>query len=81
MSGWTMITDAEFDHLVKVLATESHHSLITHGVETFLVVQWLRLHASIAGDLGLISGQGTKIPVAWPKKTFFLSKKKKKSVE
>ena len=27
----------------------------------FLVVQWLELHASTAGDMGLIPGQGTKI--------------------
>ena len=30
-----------------------------HG--TSLVVQWLRLHASTAGDTGSIPGQGTKI--------------------
>ena len=29
-----------------------------------LVVQWLRLHASSAGGLGSIPGQGTKIPHA-----------------
>ena len=28
------------------------------------VVQWLRLHASTAGDMGLIPGRGTKIPHA-----------------
>ena len=28
--------------------------------ETSLVVQWLRLHAPNAGDLGLIPGQGTR---------------------
>ena len=28
------------------------------------MVQWLRLHASTAGDTGLIPGQGTKIPHA-----------------
>ena len=34
---------------------------------TSLAVQWL--HASSAGGMGLISGQGTKIPHAtWPKK-------------
>jgi len=31
---------------------------------TFLVVQWLRPHASNAGDVGSIPGQGTKIPYA-----------------
>ena len=30
------------------------------GEETSLVVQWLRLHAPNAGDLGLIPGQGTR---------------------
>ena len=31
-----------------------------------LVVQWLRLHPSIAGGTGLIPGLGTKIPhAAW----------------
>ena len=29
-----------------------------------LVVQWLRLHTSSAGDSGSIPGQGTKIPDA-----------------
>ena len=31
---------------------------------TSLVVQWLRLHASNAGGMGSIPGQGTKIPQA-----------------
>ena len=31
---------------------------------TSLVVWWLRLHASIAGDMGLIPDWGTKIPCA-----------------
>ena len=39
--------------------------------ETSLAVQWLRLGSSSAGDLGLIPGQGTKIPhAAWPRKIF-----------
>ena len=29
---------------------------------TFLVVLWLRLHASNAGAVGSIPGRGTKIP-------------------
>ena len=29
---------------------------------TSLLVQWLRLHASNAGDVDLFTGQGTKIP-------------------
>ena len=32
--------------------------------ENFLVVQWLRLHASNAGGMGLIPVWGTKIPHA-----------------
>ena len=39
---------------------------------TSLAVQWLRLHASKAGDEGSIFGQGTKIPYAT------VSKKKSK---
>ena len=32
----------------------------------FLVVQWLRLHASNAEAAGLIPGEGTKVPhAAW----------------
>ena len=31
---------------------------------TFLVVQWLRLHTSTAGDAGSIPGQEAKIPHA-----------------
>ena len=31
---------------------------------TSLAVQWLRLHAFTAGDVGSIPGQGTKIPYA-----------------
>ena len=33
-------------------------------MECSLAVQWLRLPASNAGDVGLIPGQGTKIPHA-----------------
>ena len=33
-------------------------------LRTSLVVQWLRLHASNAGGVGLIPGRGTKIPHA-----------------
>ena len=31
---------------------------------TSLAVQWLTFHASTAGDMGSIPGQGTKIPHA-----------------
>ena len=33
-----------------------------HGIS--VAVQWLRLHASIAGGMGWIPGQGTRIPHA-----------------
>ena len=37
-------------------------------MQTSLVVQWLRLHASRARGVGLTPGWGTKIPHAtWPK--------------
>ena len=42
-------------------------------METSLEAQWLRLHASTAGDMGSIPDQGTKVPYAIQKK------KKKKS--
>ena len=44
----------------KILRPDS--KLVPLG--TSLVVQWLRLHASTAGAMGLIPGQGTKIPHA-----------------
>ena len=31
-----------------------------HSLTHFLVIQWLSLHASNAGDLGLIPDQGTR---------------------
>ena len=47
--------------------TQENHLLqkdSTHG--TSLVVQWLRLHVSNAGDMGSILGQGTRIPhLSW----------------
>ena len=43
------------------------------------MVQWLRLHASTAVDMGSIPGWGTKIPHAiWPKKE---KERKEKRVE
>ena len=44
---------------------------------TFLVVQWLRLRTSNAGEEGLIPGQGTEIPHAAPASP---SQKKKKKI-
>ena len=40
-------------------------------IRTFLAVQWLRLLASAAGDVGSTPGGGTKISTCctmWPKK-------------
>ena len=46
-------------------------------IGTYLVVQWLRLHASTARDVGSIPGWGTKIPHAmWCSQK--VKKKKKK---
>ena len=44
------------------------------NLEMKMVVQWLRFHACIAGGVGSIPGQGTKIPHATGH-----SKKKKKN--
>ena len=38
------------------------------AIGTSLMVQWLRLQAANAGGMGLIPGQGTKIPHAAPSK-------------
>ena len=42
----------------------STSSVKENCLETSLVVWWLRIHASNAGDAGLIPGQGIKIPYA-----------------
>ena len=39
-------------------------SLKIYGLETSLVVLWLRLYTSTAGDVGSVPGRGTKIPPA-----------------
>ena len=41
------------------------------GGGTSLAVKWLRLGAFTAGGMGLIPGQGTKIPQAWRCGQFF----------
>ena len=33
------------------------------GAGTSLAAQWLRLHVSTTGDMGSVSGRGTKIPI------------------
>ena len=39
----------------------------SYAIRTFLVVQWLRFHASNAEGSGLIPGQGTKmLHATWP---------------
>ena len=38
------------------------------NVETSLEIQWLRVHASIAGGTSFPPGQGTKIPQGMAKK-------------
>ena len=54
-------------HVLAFLGTRHILSLQgkkLYAVGTSLTVQWLRLHTSIAGALGSISSQGTKIPHA-----------------
>ena len=41
----------------------------------FLMVQWLRLHASSAGGMGLIPGRGSSTCLSMQQKSFFLIKK------
>ena len=49
-----------------LLRCNSHTIQFAHlkcfNSETSLVVQWLRFHTSTAGNVGLIPGQGTKVP-------------------
>ena len=45
-------------------AQDSPHHKNYPGLGTFLVVKWLRIHASTAGGVGLIPGQETNIPHA-----------------
>ena len=52
------------------------------SIGTSLVVQWFRLHASKAGDMGLIPGPGSKSPHATQpknkiKKLFLITQFKK----
>ena len=59
-------------YLQNFLMSETNKSLFVKQTKdptkmtTSLAVQWLRLQASTAGDMGSIPGQGTKIPrAAW----------------
>ena len=46
---------------LELFQIQTHISKRIH-TETSLVVQWLKIHASTAGGVGSIPGQGTKIP-------------------
>ena len=51
------------------------HELKVSSPGTSPAVQWLRLHASTAGGVGSIPGQGTKIPHAvWGGQKIFFKK-------
>ena len=74
-------TDYKITMINKVKNRSPHRITVLNQIETLeqkkavtkiknsgtsLVVQWLRLRTSNAGDVGSISGQGTKIPhAAW----------------
>ena len=52
-------------------AGEEIQTEVPQGLSWGAGVQWLRLQAAHSGDMGLIPGQGTKIPSCcgvWPKK-------------
>ena len=61
-SNTTCSEDCPFP--VEVLASLSKIIYNHLTMETSLVIQWLRLHASTLGDRGSIPGQETKIPHA-----------------
>ena len=48
---------------------------------TLPVIQWLRLHTSSAGDMGLIPGGGTRIPLAKTKNMAWQKNKKDTSIK
>ena len=52
--------------IYSILQIPEHTDYINqeNSLGTSLVVQWLRLQASTIGSMGLIPGQGTKIPHA-----------------
>ena len=70
MAGLLELLDQEFKtamiNMLKSLMDKVEHIQEWMGGNS-LVVQWLRLCASTAGGMGLISGWGNKIlHVAWP---------------
>ena len=69
-----------FDNFSSIRVLRTHNgnrivSSINDVGRTSLVVQWLRLHTSNAGDAGLIPGWETRIPFAT-----WCSEKKKKAL-
>ena len=59
---WTSLKIKNFCFAIKILLIEWKDKIGTRG--TALAVQWLRLRACNAGSMGLIPGQGTKVPHA-----------------
>ena len=53
------VSDRVYINACQVFIRKHSH---LNQVGTYLVVQWLGLCASTAGDMGLIPGRGTKIP-------------------
>ena len=62
IDNWTSLKIKNFCSAIKTLLIEWKDKIGTRG--TALAVQWLRLGACNAGSVGLIPGQGTKIPHA-----------------
>ena len=65
--AWNQPKCPLMDELIKmwyIYTMEYYSAIKKHVIGTFLVVQWLGLHASNARGIGSIPGQGTKIPHA-----------------
>ena len=62
-ADWRLRTQSSFGpYIPSNLITAGRYWVISTEYRHHLVVQWLRLCAANAGDMGSIPGQGTKIP-------------------
>ena len=61
----TILTYSSFPSSLEIFTLATYYNGILRLLfRDFLVVQWLRLHLSTHGGVGLISGQRTKVPHA-----------------
>ena len=69
--NWELLSELWAVYNLDIRGSDNTEILSKKSYEgTSLAVQWLRLHASTAGDVGSIPDRGTKIPhaVQWGRK-------------